>query len=1034
MKKKLLFSLLYFTLSLFATRAQVATVSGKVVSEADNYALSGATIENKSSGAKTTSKADGTFAIEATKGQTLAVSFVGYTSQNVIVSGSYVSVALALFEKTGEEVVVTAFGVKKQKKSLGFATQEIQAKDLTRERSTSFVNGLQGKVAGLVINQSGGTPGAGASIILRGIKSLDPGSNNQPLIILDGLPISNSSNAGSVLPSAGSNSIGSNEQFSTTNRGLDINPDDIESISVLKGAGATALYGLEGANGVIVITTKKGVAGKLSLNLTASYAFDDVTKYPEIQKLYREGFNGRVRFNADGSPNRFQTYGPPVTDEVFYNNQNDFFDLGFRANHSLGLSAGNDKTTFYGSISSTNHKGIIPGSKLDRYTFRINPTIKINDKITLTTASTFITSETVKPSSGDKGVISALSFYTPTFNVNDYLNADGSMKVFSPGIIDNPRYVGIYSTMREKVFRAIGNISFNYKIAPWIMLDYKLGGDYYGENRTRIVPGPRYLGDPTILDLAAGTGGFINLERINFKDVNSNLFITLTKKLSKDFDGSLMLGNSVQSTTTDYTLNRGERFSAPNIYDIAYTTNLYANAQLTRKGLVAAFADAKIGYKNALFLNITGRNDWTSTLPKNNRSYFYPGASLSYVFTELHNITNKWLSYGKLRLSASQVGKDAAPYRNGPYYNSANGFPFGNIPGIVLSREYNDPNLKPERTNSYEGGLEVKLLNNRLGFDVSIYSQTSKEQIIGVPVSAPSGFDLYTTNAGSIRNDGIELLMNGIIVKSNKIKWNATLNWSKNKSEVLQIRDDIKEIVFSSSDGRIINKLVVGGSAGDLYGRKYQRNAGGQLLITPVTNSVTGKVEGLPIAEAAFTKVGNALPDWIGSIGTDVTWKNITLSGLLEYKKGGDLYDVGLRNRIRNGTDKTTENRYQSVIFNGALANGTPNTLPVYLDEIFYRSENNYNGAAEVLLQDASWLRLRNVTLSYNLTSKLLSKTKIIKGASISASANNFILWTPYKGFDPESTSYGSGSNAFGFTGFNVPGTSNYVFSLNINL
>jgi TonB-linked SusC/RagA family outer membrane protein len=1025
MKKNLLFSMLFIILSCLTSIAQVAPVTGRVIAEADNAPLPGATVENKTTGVKVITKTDGTFSIDAVKGQVLVVSFVGYISQNVKVTGSSVAIVLSVFQKTGEEVVVTAFGVKKQKKSLGFASQEIQAKELTRERSTSFVNGLQGKVAGLVINQSGGTPGAGASMILRGIKSLDPGSNNQPLIILDGLPVNNSSNAGSVLPSAGSNSIGSNEQFSTTNKGLDINPDDIESISVLKGAGATALYGLEGANGVIVITTKKGVAGRLTVNLTASYAWDDVTQYPELQKIYREGFNGRLRFNADGSPNRFQTYGPPVTNDPFFNNQNNFFDLGFRANHSLGVSSGNDKGTFYGSVSSTKHKGIVPGSKLDRYTFRINPTVKLTEKITLTAASTFTTSETVKPSSGDKGVMSALSFHTPTFDVNDYLHPDGSMKVFSPGVIDNPRYVGIYSTLREKNFRALGNISINYNIAPWIKIDYRLGGDYYNENRTRIVPGPRFLNDPSTLDIAFGQGGYINLERISFKDVNSNLYVTLNKKINKDWSGSVMVGNSVQTTTTDYTLNRGERFAVPFFYDISNTANLFSRAQLTRKGLVAVFADATIDYKKALYLNISGRNDWSSTLPKTNRSYFYPGASLSYVFTELHNISNKWLSYGKLRLSASQVGKDAQPYKNGPYYNSANGFPFGSIPGFVLDREYNDPNLKPERTTSYEAGLEVKLIDNRIGVDVSIYSQASNEQIISVPVSSPSGYDLFTTNAGTIKNNGVELLVNAAIVRNSTLKWNATVNWSTNKSKVEKIRDGISEIVFSNSDGRIINKLAVGGSGGDLYGRKFKRYTDGQLLINAA---------GLPEIDPVFTKAGNAFADWIGSIGSDISWKNLTLSALIEFKQGGDVYDVSLRNMIRNGIAKTTENRYQSTIFKGVLANGTPNTTPVFLDDIFYRSENNYNGAAEVLLQDASWLRLRNVTLSYIINNKILAKTKIIKNANISASANNFILWTPYKGYDPESTSFGSGSNAFGFTGFNIPGTSNFVLSLNINL
>jgi TonB-linked SusC/RagA family outer membrane protein len=1003
--------------------ASFAQVSGRVTSAADDQPVRSASVTNKNTGKSTLTDRDGRFTIVAADGNIIEVSSVGFKPYTGSVQGNTLNIRLEAGDKQLEEVVVTAFGVKKQKKSLGYSTQEIGAKDLTRERGTSFVNGLQSKVAGVNINQSGGTPGAGASILIRGIKSLDPSSNNQPLIILDGLPINNSTISGNVLPSAGSNSAGSSEQFSFANRGLDINPDDIESVAVLKGAGATALYGLEGANGVIVITTKKGTTGKLSLSFNASVSVDKVTKYPEIQTKYREGFNGRLRFNADGSPNRFQTFGPPVTNEPIYYNFRDFFDPGIKYMNTLSLSSGNDRANFYASASATNHKGIVPGTKLDRYTFRVNPSFKINDKLTVTTAVTLITSQSVKPSSGDKGVMSALSFYSPTFDVNDYQNADGSMKVFSPGIIDNPKYVGINSTLKERLFRTIGNLSLNYALTHWLKLDYRVGVDYYSDVHTRIVPGPRFAGDPTTLDIAAGQGGFITIENINYKDINSNLFLTATRQFNKDWEGSVMVGQTVQSTRTDYSLNRGERFAVPFFYDISNTANLFANASLTRRTLIGAFADAKIGYKNALFLNITGRNDWSSTLPEANRSFFYPGASLSYVFTELHPIRNRVLSYGKLRLSASQVGKDAPPYRNGPYFNAAPGFPFGSVAGFVLDRELNDPNLKPEKTTSYELGLELKLFNSRIGIDATYYVQDSREQIIRVPVSSPSGYDIYTTNAGEIQNKGIELMLNAAILRKGNFRWDAIVNWSTNSSTVKAIRDGISEIIFFGGE-RIVNKLVVDGSAGDLYGRKFRRAADGQLLINAA---------GLPEIDQTFVKAGNAFPDWIGSIGNTVSYKGFSLSALIEYRKGGDVYDVSMRNGIRNGILKITENRYQQVTFNGVKADGTKNTTPVFLDDAYYRSENNFNGAAEVLLQDASWLRLRNLTLAYDVSKPMLARFKCIKGASLSLSANNFILWTPFKGYDPESTSFGSGSNSFGYMGFNIPNTSNFTVGLNIN-
>jgi TonB-linked SusC/RagA family outer membrane protein len=1011
--KKITLFLLLLALHAAQVMAQQKTVTGFIANPSGS-AVPNANILNKNNGISAISNADGKFTINASIGNLLEITSVGFKRQIVKVDATTLEVKLEQDFKQADEVVVTALGVKKQKRSLGFATQEIGSKELTKERSSNFVNALQGKVAGLNISQSSGTPGAGASIVLRGLRSLEPGSNNQPLIIIDGLPMSNSTVSGNVLPSAGSNSPASNEQFSFTNRGFDINPDDIESVSVLKGPGATALYGLDGANGVIIITTKRGTPGKLTINYNSSITMDRVTKYPDIQRKYREGFNGRLRYNADGSPLRFQTFGPPVTNEPIYNNFKDFFDMGVRSMNTLSLSTGTDKYTFYGSAAALNHTGIVPGSKLDRYNFRVNNTVKASDRLTFTSSLNFITSNSVKPSSGDKGVMSALSFHAPTFDVNDYLNADGSMKVYSPGIIDNPKYVGIYSTLKEKMFRTIGNISVSYVFNKWLKADYRVGIDYYGEDRVRVVPGPRFAGDPTTLDIAAGQGGFISNEKILY---------TGSHTFNKDWDGSLTLGHAVQNNKSDYTLSRGEKFALPFFYDISNTANLFSAAQLDRRRLVGVFADAKIAYKNALFLNITGRNDISSTLPTKNNSFFYPSLNVSYVFTELHNLKSKLLSYGKLRLSTSQVGKDAPIYSVGQYYTQAPGFPFASTAGFVVQRILNDPELKPERTFANEIGLEFKLWNNKIGIDATYYVQNSKDQIIRVPVSATSGYDNYITNAGEIQNKGFELSATATILQKRNLKWDVNANWSKNTGTVKSIKDGINEIVFYGGE-RIVNKMVAGGSSGDLYGRVYKRAADGQLLIG---------ADGYPTIDQAYVRVGNAFPDWISNFGTSITFKSMTLSSQFEYKKGGSVYDVSLRNRIRNGIDKITENRYQQVIFNGVNASGVKNAIPVQLDDAYYRNENLFNGATEVLLQDASWFRIRNIALSYEISKSASSKIKFIKSLSVSAMLNNILLWTPFSGYDPEGTSFGSGSNAFGFMGFSIPNTSNVTFGLNVN-
>ncbi len=833
--RKIVLLLCLYCLSLPAVSlAQDRTVTGKITNE-QGQPIPFASVQAKGLTKGVSADNEGIFSLKiASSVKTLVISSVGFQTLELSIT-DVKNYPIVLIASTGQsEVIVTAaFGLKQRKKTLGYNVQEVSAAELSKGRENSFINTLQGKVSGVNITSAGGAPGAGTDIIIRGLSSLNPGANNQPLIIIDGMPIDNSTIVGNVLPSSGTNSNQalSRDQFAFANRGLDINPDDIESISVLKGAGATALYGLRAANGALVITTKKGAAGRMSVGFNTSVGFDKVTKYPEIQTMWREGQQGRLSFNNDGSPNRFQTFGPARTtsDPLFYNFR-DAFDVGNRVNSSLTIQGGNNKTTYYSSVSALNQKGIVPASSFNRYTFKLSSSSQVADKLTVTASATLTTSNTTSPSQGDKGIMTALAYYSPTFDVRDYLNADGSMKVFSPGIIDNPLYVARFSQMKSNVFRITGNTGFTYHIMPHVKLDYRIGGDFYNDSRTRIVPGPRFPGDPTTLDLAVAVGGYITEDRVTFRDVSSNAFLSYDNKLGSDFDLSVMLGNTLQNTYMDVINARGEKFALPGFYDLSNTANLYNSRSTTRRKYAGIFGDVKLGYKNALYLQLTGRNDWSSTLPTNNNSFFYPSVSLSYVFTELHKLSNSILNYGKLRFSYAQVGKDAPAYSNGPYFTLATGFPFNSIPGFLRSTDFADPQLKPEMQKSFEVGTELRFLQNRINLDVSLYSNLNVDQIIPVPIAYTGGYSSYITNAGSIRNTGIEVELSGSPVKSKDLNWNINLNWSANKSTVKGIKEGINEIVFYD-EGRISNKLVVGGSAGDLYGILYKRNADGQLVM-----------------------------------------------------------------------------------------------------------------------------------------------------------------------------------------------------------
>ncbi len=1013
--------------------AQTRLISG-TVTNSRNEAVPLATVQQKGTTIYVTASETGQFTIKVNgSSPVLIISASGYNNAEVSVGTAAVyDVQLKDGNSLTEVIVTTAFGVKQKKKSLGYNVQELSASQLDKGKENNFINALQGKVSNVNITSSGGAPGAGTDILIRGMSSLNPAANNQPLIIIDGLPVNNSTLPASVIPSAGSNSLQarSNDQFAYANRGLDINPDDIESISVLKGAGATALYGLQAANGVLIITTKKGSAGKMNISFNTSASFDYLTKYPEIQTTYREGANGRIPVNSDGSLGlKFQSFGPlrQATDPA-NNNFKNAFTTGHRYNNSLTMQGGNNKATYYSSFSALNQDGILDYTKFNRYTFKLAGTYQASPKLIVSSAATLTSSKNIQPSAGDKGVMTALSYYTPTFDVRDYIYPDGSMKVYSPTVIDNPLYVARFSQMKSNLARIVGNVGFNYTIIPKLKFDYKIGGDFYNDERTRIVPGPRYAGDPTTFDMAIANGGFMVEERVTFRNITSNALLTWQDKINSDIDYTILAGTNIEVTHSDIVNTRGERFALPGFFDLSNTTTLYAFRSNSNRKYGGIFGSAKFGYKNAVYLEVTGRNDWSSTLPTANNSFFYPSASLSYVFTDLHKLSNDVLNFGKLRFSYAGVGKDAPVYSVGSYFSSVAGFPFAsganNIPGFLRSSSYGDPNLKPEKQTSFEVGTELRFLKNKFGIDVSYYTSKNEDQIIPVPLSYTSGYSRFVTNAGTIQNSGVELEISGAPVKTKNFSWNFMINWAKNKSDVVAIKEGISEIAFYD-EGRIVNKLVVGGSAGDLYGTSYRRDANGKLLIL---------ASGFPDYTPTFVKAGNALPDWLGSINNTFTYKDFSLSFLVEYKKGGDMFDVTMRNSIRNGVLKITEQRYQQVVFDGIkIADGKPNDIPVILDHNYYRNTNFFNNITDVILQDASWLRLRNVSISYSLPKKITDRTKVIKGMQLGLTASNFLLWTPYSGYDPGSTAFSAGYNVYGFTGSNIPNFSSVIVNLNVN-
>ncbi|MEN8125761.1 MAG: SusC/RagA family TonB-linked outer membrane protein [Bacteroidota bacterium] len=1038
MRQKYLFSLLVFFISaaqiLFA---QEGTING-IVTDDTGAGLPGVNVLVKGTNNGTATDFDGNYSITAAQGDVLVLSFIGFATQEVTVSGSTVNVTLIEDSSELEEVVVTAFGIKKETRELGYSVTQLKTEDLDLSGQSNAVSALQGRVAGLQVSTTSGSAGGGIDILIRGVSSVNPERNNQPLIIIDGLAMNNDTFSGSVLPSSGSNSPSSSEQFSFSNRGGDINPEDIESYNVLKGAAATALYGVRAANGAIVITTKKGKQGKAKVSITASTTIRNVKTTPELQKIYREGHRTSGRPGAVSNPDAddgyddygfaFYTWGVPYTDDSFTQSDGtvvdltndrfyspyDLFRTGVNTQLNFNIAGANEKIDYFFSVGNSKEEGIMPNTYYDKTTVRFNGGYQVTDEFKISSSVSYTNSGGSRSNGGDKSVMSSMSYWSPTYDINDWQNADGSQRNYSKGIIDNPRYFLEKSNLIDDVNRWIGSVTFNWAPKEWINVVYAAQVDNYSDHRNRFVPPD--------LDTGTQVGGFIVDQNINFLALESNFLVTLTKDWSEDFNTTLTLGHQISDSKRNYSWIRGETLNVPGINELSNTINTFAGNSITQLRNVGVFGEFKASYKNALFLSVTGRNDWISTLPKENRSFFYPSVSLAY---DLHSLFNEsdLFSFGKIRASWAEVGKGPGFGKVGHYFVADGDFPFGGSGGYRSSTALGDVDMIPERNQSYEIGADLRFFKNRLRFDYAYYKTRVKDQIFGVGTAYSSGLSRITRNAGDFETFGHELLVSGDIIKNEDLKWEAILNFSTSEGKVLDLPEDIEAVVFVSSGWPgVTSEVREGDKMGTLYGYKW-RYEDGERYIGP---------DGYPqVVTDERVVVGNAFPDFIASLGNNFSFRNLSFNFLVEWKEGGDLYDSGQRNAIRNGHLKITEFRDDYEVLDGVMDDGNggyvTNTQETFIDANgYYRSSNRYNRASEILIQDASWVKLRNIGLSYSFNSHNFMDKVHLDNFSISVSAHNILLWTPFRGFDPEGNQYSAGSNVYGFTGLNTPLSESY--------
>ena len=1032
---------------------QAKKITGKVV-DAAGEPIIGASVAVKGSGTGAVTDVNGRFSVEAPVGSTLEISFIGYKTATIKVTNALTyTVNLQDDAQALDEVVVTAMGIKKEKKALGYSVQDVNSKELLKNKTANVINSLSGKVAGVNITQGSGAAGEGASIIIRGGTSLE--RDNQPLFVVDGIIYDNGTDAGS---SGFDGSMRTNTTHS--NRVMDINPEDVENMSVLKGPAAAALYGSRAAAGVIIITTKRGQEGKVEVNLSSKISANWANRLPEQQNKYKRGV-----YTDNGLLDRsktMQSWGEEFSPgEIMYNNIEDFLKTGVTWDNNVSISGGSKNGNFYISASRYDQTGIIPETAYTKNTFRFNGEQRYG-KLTVGATAAFSVADNDKALTsgglydiGGNGAMNSVFTWPRDEQVTHWLNEDGTKyRIFPEQLLaddyDNPFWVVNKNKGHDKTTRFTGSLNLKYDIFDWFKINYTGGIDRYTTNGNRLIePGS---GFPILYQK-----GLLSENDRTYEYLTSNLMLNFNKKFG-NFDFNLLLGQAVEDTKIVTQRRKAWNFTVDNFFSMsnaAETDRSFASGH-SRKRLIGAYGEFRIGYKSIAYVTVTGRNDWTSTLPINNRSYFYPSVSGAFVFTELLP-ENDILSFGKIRASWARVGKDASPYVTNTYLDP----PFPTISGSGIQNAYTHGNeiLEPEMTESTEFGLEMRFLKGRVGFDFTYYKNKSYNQLLSPRVSNATGYILETVNAGDISNQGIELSITGKPVDTRNFTWESTINLSHNKGKVDNLIESSKILYVTDVQvGNAKAASFAGGNFMAISGSVYARDDQGNIILDAKT--------GMPTYDGLTThEIGNREPKLSGGFNNSLSYKNWNLSFLLDFRIGGHIYNGTDYYMTSIGMSKKSMER-ESLTLTGVVNEGTAKE-PSYVSKTFTFDANKYynkNNAGEEVsstdpnaksgrsiiqnywagsyglesanyMTNTNWLRLRSVSLSYTFPQQMLAKTKFIKGLSATLTGTNLLLLTNYKGMDPETSAAGAGavgSSSVGIDYCGVPATAGVSFGVNI--
>ncbi|MFZ6012061.1 MAG: SusC/RagA family TonB-linked outer membrane protein [Bacteroidota bacterium] len=1027
---KKLFYLTFLLLLAGQAMAQIR-VTGKVISQDDNAVLPGVSVVIKGTTKGTISDAStGTYEIQVPDQSTVLVfSFIGYQNQEVAV-GTRTTIDVGMLPDVTQlsEVVVTALGISKEKAKLGYAVQELNADKIQATSQGNLLSAINGKVAGIQIVNSSSAPGSTPSVVIRGMSSLN---NNRPLYVVNGVPVISGGNFNDT-------------DYVSSDGTMDINPNDVASITVLKGASATALYGSRAQNGAIIITTKDGSNNtqNFGIDLKVSHSVDKVTQLPDVYWGYDLGSSGnRVYTSGSWGPRYDQQaawganpwgFDPAAQlPTLHYDNVDRFWNTGNTDETGVGISGKSAAGNFYTGYTNFKQKGTIPDSEYERHSFSFNGANNLTDKLKIGGAINYTFSNAHNPRIGYSGLVNALYCVAPWVDVRaPYYDEQG--KHTFPNLYSNhPMQLVKENNTNTSVNRFIGNMNADYKITDAIGLSYRVGADF--RNTIEDYYREKGLGIWAIDAKPYNEGlGAMWESRTNQLDYNMDVILRGTKDLSADLELSGMIGFNYYGRNYTNRYAYGDSLLIKGFRDMSnlakakeeYFTDDYQQRKF------GYYADATLSYKQYLNISGTARYDLTSTLPRQNRGYWYWSTNVGFILSELVDLPK--VSFAKIRASVATVGNDTFAERIIEKTFLSNSI-FNN-PRASVMNSLIDKNLKNEKTLEWEIGADLQFFDGKIGLDAAFYNRSTINQIVSAPITGSSGYTTLLTNGGNIRNRGLEVMLSfNDVISAGDFHWDAAFNFTRNRNKVVEVSEQFGNEYTVASIGYPGPMTIVakkGQPYGVITGPDYKRDANGNVLLSDA---------GRPLPTADYVPLGNMNPNFTLGITNTFRFKGFTLSALLDIKNGGDLVNGTRGDLIYSGRDAITKDRYYSAtsadnvtkVFDGIIeSSGEVSNIPVRLDRTYYRWLGT--SITSILVEDASWVRLRDISLSYSLPAGLLSKTPF-KGAELTIAGRNIWYKTNYSGVDPEFNSFGSGSNVTGgYDYYSLPSTKSYAATLKL--